>query len=76
METEKIDTFFDLIDWIFYCWDYPYKLERHGDDFVLNKLYITKTRLTYKTETYALAPGLYEDLETFYQLLNKKQGIG
>jgi hypothetical protein len=57
------------MNWLVYCWDHPYQLERHGESFVLNKLYIDKDFLSYKTERYEMAPGVFEDLEEFYEIL-------
>jgi len=70
-EIQTIETFCDLMEWISYCWDYGYKLERDGDTFILNKLYIDRTQLRYKTEWVNMGPGVFEDLEQFYELINK-----
>lgn len=68
----KIETFKELMDWISYDWDYSYTLKKVDGGFVVNKLYITPTRLTYKTECGELAEGLYEKLEKLYSLLEEK----
>lgn len=66
----KIETFKDLFNEI--CWSYEYprhELIKHVDGYSLNKLFITKREITYKTELWELAPGVFEDLERFYDFL-------
>lgn len=60
---------------IAYSWDHNYELERHFDSadgsvsFVLNKLYISPTEVSYKTSTWVLTPGVFDVLEKFWGLL-------
>ena len=70
-DTQKIDTFKDLLNEIMWSWQYPmYDLIKHNDgNFSLNKLYIKPYEASYKTELYELAPGVFEDLERFYDFL-------
>lgn len=68
----KITTFEDVFEWICYDYESNYGLKRTSDgDFYVNKLYIDKNFLTYKTERYELSPGLYEKVEKLYSLLNE-----
>ncbi len=55
------------------CWsiEHNYKLEKHGDAFVVNKLTIERDRMSYKTDNWNLAPGLYEKVEKLYNTLKE-----
>lgn len=65
-----ISSFKDLLNEIGYSWEYPaYDLVKHEDGYELNKLFITQDRVTYKMEEWTLAPGVYEELERFYNFL-------
>ena len=66
----KIETFKDLLNEIAWSWQYPmYDLEKHENGYSLNKLFITRTEVTYKTDVEDLAPGVFDDLEAFYEFL-------
>lgn len=73
-----IETFRQLMDEITYSWEPGYELERHARDdhwaFSLNKLFITPTEVSYKLERWRLASGVFEKLETFWQLLQEGTG--
>mgnify|MGYP000538052485 CR=1 FL=1 len=57
----KINTFAELMDEISYSWN-DCKMERYEKGaevhFVLNKLYIEPTLMTYKTSEWDLEPGV------------------
>jgi len=66
---EPVKDFRDLIDWIVYDWDHSYSLNKDDKgNFYVNKLYITPTHLTYKTECAELGSGLFEKLDKFWEL--------
>jgi len=71
--SSKINTFRELMNEIFYDWGFCEKNLYKRDDgvFICNKTAIGKDFLEYKTETHELAPGLYEKLEQFYNLLEE-----
>ena len=70
---EKITTFREVFDWITYDWDYYYNLSKDKEgNFYVNKLYIEPKYLTYKTECYELAEGLFEKVEELYKIFDKK----
>lgn len=67
---QKIDTFGELFGEICWSYEYPnYQLTKRNDGYSLNKLFITKNEATYKTELWELGPGVFEDLERFYEFL-------
>lgn len=69
---DPVKTFKELMDWIMYDWDYRYSLKKDSvGNFYVNKLYITKTHLTYKTECAELEQGLFEKLEKLWELLDE-----
>jgi len=69
----EINTFREVFDWITYDWDYDYSLGMDKDgNFYVNKLYIEKEYLTYKTECYKLKEGLFEKVQELYEVLNDK----
>lgn len=69
-----IRSFKELLCEISWSWEYPmYDLVDEGDGFSLNKLFITPTRVTYKTERWELAPGVYEDVRRFYEFLKSTE---
>jgi len=68
----KINTFEEVFDWI--CYDYEKKYGLNIDsegNFHVNKLYISKNNLSYKTESYDLEEGLFEKVEKLYSLLHE-----
>lgn len=68
----EITTFKELMDYIFYSWDYNYELRRLSTgELQLNKLTIGKDFVDYKTEYSPLKDGLFEKLEKFYELLQE-----
>lgn len=68
---EKISTFEEVFDWICYDYEKKYGLKRDSDgNFSINKLYITKDKLSYKTENYFLEDGLFEKVEKLYSLFH------
>lgn len=67
----KIVTFREVLDWIFYDWDSLYTLSKDDKgNFYVNKLYIEPNYLTYKTECYELANGLFKKVNQLFELLN------
>jgi hypothetical protein len=73
--TITIETFKELLNQILWSWEYPnYDLVKHEDGYELNKLFIKKDRATYKLEFWNLAPGVYEDVERFYEFLRSTKG--
>jgi hypothetical protein len=67
-----INDFEEVFNWI--CYDYEKQYGINRDDqgnFYVNKLYITKDSLSYKTENYTLAPGLFEKVEKLFSLFNE-----
>ena len=70
--SEKITTFREVFNWIMYDWDNLYCLQKGNDYFFVNKLYITKDKLEYKTESYPLEKGLYEKVNQLYELFQEK----
>lgn len=71
----KIETFKEVFDWITYDLDNNYELRKVDGGFVVNKLYITKTELSYKTELFELAPGLYEKVLDLWRLFQNENSI-
>ena len=66
----KISSFKELMNEITWSWDYPlYDIEKHEDGYSLNKLFISRNRVSYKTESWELAPGVYREFERFYRFL-------
>lgn len=66
-----IHTFKELMDQIVWSWESPYELIKDEKGcFHLNKLSIEPHYVIYKMETYALSPGVFQQLEQFYRLLN------
>jgi hypothetical protein len=67
----RISTFKELFDEIVYSWENDYDLIYHKEDdsFTLNKLYITKNEVCYKTDTWYLENGVFDKLKVFYNLL-------
>lgn len=72
----KFNSFKELLNEIGYSWEFPsYDFIKHDDGYELNKLFITPTRVSYKTEEWELAPGVYEEFEKFVAFLNStKEG--
>lgn len=70
-----ITSFKELLNEILWSWDFPqYDLEKTEEGhYSLNKLYIEPTRASYKTQEWNLGPGVFEEVEKFYNLLNKHE---
>lgn len=65
----KISDFKELFDWICYDYEDHYGLKKDSEgNFYINKLYISRDKLTYKTETYDLEKGMFEKVEKLYSL--------
>lgn len=74
---EKINSFKELMNEISWSWEYPlYDLhyDEKENSFYLNKLYILPDRVSYKCENWELAPGVFEDVKAFYNLLSNTRG--
>lgn len=67
-----LETFKDLMNEIAYNWNYPINAIIKTEDgcYVVDKLYIQKDVVSYKTNHWYLAPGVYEQFEIFYGLLH------
>lgn len=60
----------ELLNEICYNWEYPtYDFIRYPNGYCLNKLYIERDRVSYKTNNWYLEPGVYEEFEVFYNIL-------
>jgi len=71
MKRYKINTFAELMDLISYDW-YEKGLQKDGELYHLNKLSISPTEASYKTELYDITnPLVYQKLEKFYELLQE-----
>lgn len=66
-----IKSFKELMTEITYSWEYPtYDFHKLSEtEYCLNKLYISPTKVCFKTDTYILAPGVWEDFLAFIFLL-------
>jgi hypothetical protein len=72
----KIEKFAEVFEWISYDYEKHYPLKKIDDDtFVVNKLTITRTELSYKTEFFELAPGLFEKVFEFWRLFQDENSI-
>lgn len=73
----RISSFKELMTEISYSWEYPtYDIYKYDNGmYSLNKLYITKTTVEYKTDTYELAPGVFESFERFYKFLKREERL-
>ena len=69
-EDKVITNFLDVFNEIAWDWESQYGMTKHLDgSFSINKLYITPTEMSYKTDNWILAPGVFEKVEKFYNLL-------
>ncbi len=73
----KINNFKELLNEISWSWEFPhYDLQQDGErGFILNKLYITPTEVSYKCELHELAPGVFEDVKRFYDFLKATERL-
>ena len=72
--SEPILTFKELVDVLNYDWGFdPNNLVKLDENtYQVNKTTIGKDFVDYKTEHSYLAPGVFEKLEKFYELLEEK----
>ena len=63
-----ITTFNQLMDQLAWDWSDAYPLRKHNDYYVMNKTYISRECVSYKTETYSLCPKVFAKFEIFYKL--------
>lgn len=71
--SNKIETFKEVFDFITYDWDYPYTLTKDKEGvFHVNKLSIGRNFVQYKTESHELAEGLYERVEKLYKVIKEE----
>ncbi|MDB4330283.1 hypothetical protein N9948_01005 [bacterium] len=69
---KEITDFKEVFEWINYDYEQHYGLNKDANgNFYVNKLYITPTELSYKTELYKLSPGLYDKVNTLYGLFHE-----
>lgn len=72
MNQTPINTFRELMNEINWSWEEPHEIISHGDGtYSLNKLFIAPTYVNYKTESYELSEGAYNDFVIFWRLLYK-----
>ncbi len=71
----KISSFQELLNEILWSWEFPnYRLEKdEKGNFYLNKLYIAPDHVSYKTENWELASGVFEHVERFYEFLKSTE---
>lgn len=68
------DSFYDLMDEISYAWEPQYGMRKDESGvFVVHKLYIGKNWGMYKETYFKVAPGVYEDVEKFYNLVSSSK---
>lgn len=74
-DVPTITTFKDLMTEIAWSYNYPqYDFIKHSDgNYSLNKLYIEKDRVSYKTDNWVLAEGVFEEFEAFYTILQGRE---
>lgn len=71
--TGSINSFADMMNEIAYAWDDKYKMRRDSDGiFVVHKLYIGKNWAQYKEHYFKVAPGVYEQVEKFYEIVKEE----
>ena len=69
-EYPRIESFKELLNEICWSWEYPnHDFIKYDQGYVLNKLYIDSNKVTYKTDTWILADGVFDQFEIFYCLL-------
>ena len=66
-----LNSFKELLTEICWSFEYPrYDFIKYKDGgYCLNKLYIERERVSYKTDNWILAPGVFEEFEKFYEFL-------
>lgn len=70
-----METFADLFAEICWSWEQKYKIIKHSDvTYSINKLYITPYRVSYKTDNWELAPGVFEKFEQFAKFMETVDG--
>lgn len=71
-----ITNFLDVFNEIAYDWELHYGLTKHEDgSYSVNKLYITPTEMSYKTDRWKLAPGVFDKVEKLYRLLYPENSV-
>lgn len=75
MYLAKITSLKDLLNEIVWSYDYPqYDFIKYSDGtYGLNKLYIEHSQVSYKTDRWELAAGVFEQFEKFYDLLQETE---
>lgn len=69
-----ISNFKELMNQVGFSWDWPkHSIIKTPEGYVLNKLYITPEYVTYKTDTWELEPGVYEQFERFVGFINSTE---
>jgi len=81
----EINSFVELVDLIAYDWSWDNSIKTNKADklpllklsdteYVINKTYITPTRVSYKTSNWKITnPMVFRKLEIFYELLQDKE---
>lgn len=72
-EVSTISSFKELLNEICWSWEYPrYQIIKYKDgNYSLNKLYIEPDRVSYKTDNWVLAPGVFKEFEEFVEFLER-----
>lgn len=74
MNDQTIDSFKELLNE--FCWSYQYPMYtiiKDGDmGYSINKLYIRRDYVTYKTDRWLLAPGVFDEFTEFYNFLQQR----
>lgn len=70
-DVPQITNFKELMNELGYSWNYPqHDIVKHSDGtYSLDKLYIEPDRVSYKTDNWVLAEGVFEEFESFYNFL-------
>lgn len=70
-----ISSFKELMNEIAWSWNHPeYEIIKTEDGYNLNKLYIEPDCVSYKTDNWYLAPGVYEQFERFVEFIETTEG--
>ena len=67
-KTYDINNFSELMDKLSWDWSLEYPLKKYEYYYAMNKTYIDKNSLSYKSEYYTLNPKVFTQLEMFYKL--------
>jgi len=75
-EEKTITTFLEVFNEIAYDWESHYGMTKLSDnEYVVNKLYISKDSMQYKTNNWPLAPGVFDKVVKLYKLLYPENSL-